>query len=106
MDLEFDESRYSGNPFMDFFEIDTDRQYVCDMADFEIVQQKEFGIISRNGQVWKEQVGANSTGKGSYYMNYGGADNLYIMTPKAHGVLLNLEVPSDSATVANVFATS
>jgi hypothetical protein len=39
-------------------------------------------------------------------MNYGGADNLYIMTPKAHGVLLNLEVPSDSATVANVFATS
>lgn len=106
MDLEFDESRYSGNPFMDFFEIDTDRQYVCDMADFEIVQQKEFGIISRNGQVWKEQVGANSTGKGSYYMNYGGADNLYIKTPKAHGVLLNLEVPSDSATVANVFATS
>jgi hypothetical protein len=52
------------------------------------------------------QVGANSTGKGSYYMNYGGADNLYIKTPKAHGVLLNLEVPSDSATVANVFATS
>lgn len=104
-DLEFDESRYSGNPFMDFFEIDTDRQYVCDMADFEIVQQKEFGVISRNGQVWKEKTGGG-TGEGNYYMNYGGADNLYIGTPKSHGVLLNLEVASDSATVANIYATT
>ena len=104
-DLEFDESRYSGNPFMDFFEIDTDRQYSVDMADLEIVQQKMFGIIQRDGLVWRQKIGAG-TGEGSYYMNYGGADNLYINTPKSHGVLLNLEVASDSATVANIYATT
>lgn len=104
-DLEFDESRYNGNPFLDFFEIDSDRQYLLDLADFEIIQSRPFGILNRDGLVWRQKVGSG-TGEGNYYLNYGGADNLKIRTPKSHGVLLNLEVNSDHATVAGQFATT
>lgn len=96
----YEDSIFEPNPLCD-----PDRLYFHDERDAIFIEQTAVGIYQvGDAGAWDKKSGANGTGKGVYYCQYGCSDNNLIEHPEWHGVLLDLEVDADNfATVFNYY---
>lgn len=80
--------------------VDEDRMYFLQMKDFGRLEKRALGFIEDDGMKIRIKSGSNGTGANSWYFVIGWDGNIYINSPKEHGLIKRLSL-NDLATEPN-----
>lgn len=108
LDTTVKNARYRGVGFEEFPPICADRLYQVNLADMVECEEQPPGIISTDGQVWRQMAatGGGSYGKGAWYTNYGAAGNWMLENAGNQAVVTNLYVDPNAPTLANYYTST
>lgn len=77
-----------------------DRMYFLQMKDFGRIEKRALGFVDEDGLKMRMKAGNNGTGANAWYFVLGWDGNIYINSPKEHGLIKRLGL-NDLATEPN-----
>lgn len=80
--------------------VDEDRMYFLNMKDFGRIEKRALGFMEEDGMKIRIKSGSNGTGANAWYFILAWDGNLYINSPKEHGLIKRLSL-NDLATEPN-----